>query len=58
MMDGAETSSVGNAPNYPGEIDNSVLDVNELTTLMVQQNLRQNNQGQDLLINTQNDITG
>ena len=36
MMDGAETSSVGNAPNYPGEIDNSVLDVNELTTLMVQ----------------------
>ena len=27
MMDGAETSSVGNAPNYPGEIDNSVLDV-------------------------------
>ena len=40
MMDGAETSSVGNAPNYQGEIDNSVLDVNELTSLMVQQNLR------------------
>ena len=58
MMDGAETSSVGNAPNYQGEIDNPVLDVNELTSLMVQQNLRQNNQGQDLLINTQNEISG
>ena len=40
MMDGAETSSVGNGPNFQGEIDNSVLDVNELTSLMVQQNLR------------------
>ena len=56
-MDGAETSSVGNGPKYSGEIESSVLDVNELTSLMVQQNLRQNNQGQDLLINTQNDIS-
>ena len=41
-----------------GEQDSTVLDVNELQNLMAQQHLRQNNHGQDLLINTTNDIAG